>query len=173
MVAWQVLGMSDIIPATSLPSIRRGKKFKRLSMIHRKVVALHLSGVTNLEIDSALNMHSGFASNVLRSDKSKRVLEIAYQDFDAELKALTPKAIDAFRRNMDCGDPAVEVRAAREVLMANGKYDESQDRRMTAEDVIERVMERISPDGTRTRYAEKRVLGADRGVHNWNAPMDD
>jgi hypothetical protein len=163
---------SELIPATSLPAVRRGKKFKRLSMLHRKVVALHLSGETNVEIESSLNMCHGFAGSVLRRDNVKQVLNRAYEDYDTELKALTPKAIDAYRRNLECGDPAVEVRAAREVLLVNGKYNESEDRRLTAEDVIERVMERISPDGTRTRYAEKRVLGA-TGVHNWDNPVDD
>jgi hypothetical protein len=164
---------SDVIPTTALPTIQKSRKFKRLSMIHRKVLALHLSGQTNREIDSTLDKREGYTSTILRKDSVKQALERAYEDYDAELKALTPKAIDAFRRNLDSGDPSVEVRAAREVLLANGKYNESEDRRLTAEDVIERVMEQIAPDGTRTRYAEKRILGASRAVHNWDNPADE
>lgn len=164
---------SEVIPTTALPTVQKSRTFKRLSMQHRKVLALHLSGVSNLDIDNALGRRTGYTATVLRRDNVKQALERAYEDYDAELRALTPKAIDAFRRNMDCGDPAVEVRAAREVLLANGKYNEAEDRRLTAEDVIERVMEQIAPDGTRTRYAEKRILGASRAVHNWDNPVDE
>ena len=164
---------SEVVEITTLPTIRRGRKFKRLTMLQRKVMVMHLSSMPCPEIDSSLDKSPGFARSILNSDKVKRALEAAYRDYDIELKALTPQAIDTFRRNMVCGDPAVEVRAGREVLLINGKYQEAETNRLTAEDVVERVMERISPDGTRTRYAEKRVLGANRSVHNRDTPSSE
>jgi len=161
----------QVIPAVSLPIVRKGAPFKKLKMIHRKVVALHLTGMSNADIDRILEK-PGYAGSVLTNETVKPVLARAYEEYDMELKALVPLAIQSFRKNVECGDPAVEVRAAKEILMVNGKYDGTKERQATAEDVIERILEQISPDGTRTRYAERRVMMATPGVQKWDDSGD-
>lgn len=131
-------------------------------MVHRKVVALHLEGCSNSEIDSILKRCQGYASNVLRQPKIRAILSRAYEDHDMRLKALVPKALDTLNRNMDCGDPAVEVRASTEVLKANGKYDRANDSQATAEDVVELLWQRAEEDGSVTtqRVTRRRILSS-------------
>jgi hypothetical protein len=126
-------------------------------MRHRQIVALHLSGHPNSLIEKMLGYSPGYVSGVLHNPAVKPLLERLYSDFDMELKALVPTAIRTLGKNMQCGDPAVEVRAATEVLSVNGKYESKKDQATTAEDVIERVLEVVDPDGTRFRIAERRL----------------
>lgn len=153
------MGVSALVKAASIPSVTavEAAPFRKLKMRHRQVVALHLSGHSNSEIEQLLGRSGGYASQVLNNPTVKLLLERMYSDYDMQLRALVPTAITTLGRNMKCGDPATEVRAAREVLLANGKYDEQGERRVTAEDVVERVLEVVDPDGTRYRMAERRL----------------
>lgn len=129
--------------------------FARLRMRHRRIAALHLAGKRNTEIALATGFSPGYISHVLNRDDVKSILSSAYA---AKIEQLVPKAIDALERNLRCGEPASEVRAADIALKASGRYITPGEGQPTAEDVIERVLERISPDGTTTRAIERRVL---------------
>jgi len=130
--------------------------FRKLKMKHRRVIARHLAGESNKAIEMSLGVHSGYVSALLRDNRVEKLLEVAYRDFDRELKALLPGAIDAIRRATTCGDTDSELKAADMALKANHKYTIQPELDQTAEDVIERIMEKINPDGSRVRLTERR-----------------
>jgi hypothetical protein len=150
---------SAVIPLPSqLPVVKKDAGFKRLKMKHRRIIALHLDGCSNVEIAVAMDANPAYISNVLNDPLVQKFLEDAYKDFDQEIKALTPGAIAAVRRNLDCGEGKLELKAADMAFKVNHRYAEKDDARQTAEDVIERMVERLGPDGSRLRYTEKRFL---------------
>ena len=165
------MDMTLIHPST-LP-ITKDQAFRKLKMIHRKVIAFHLMGESCSSIDQVLGRSGGYAANVLRNPTVKSVLEKAYEQFDIELKALVPIGIAALRRNMACGNNAVEVRATEVAFKANQMFEKDQSAVIGAEEVIERIMEQISADGTKTTYKERRVVGLQQSVQNLNADYDD
>lgn len=150
------------IAASSLPTIRHGGELKHVRMIHRKAIALHLAGHPGVEVDALLKKSNGWSSGLFRQPKIRAILERAYEDYDGELKALIPNAIESLRRNVECGDPAVEVRASSEVLKLNNKYDSPEGTTATAEDVVEQLWERYEADGSHTvqKLIRRRVLTA-------------
>lgn len=159
---------AGIVRAVDLPAVRRGAGIKKVKMRHRRVVALHLSGYENSAIDRLVGRGQGYAASVLREPKVREILHRAYEEFDLSLKALVPKAIITLSRNMDCKDPAVEVRAATEALKVNGKYDEPQKKELTAEEVIEELWNRYEADGSHTqrKTVRRRILTNVGDVHN-------
>jgi len=153
--------------ATLIPSILdlptvESVDFKKVGMKHRRIVALHLQGHTGIDIDGILQYPPGYSSSVLRNPKIKDLLSRFYQDFDIELQGLIPGAIDAIRRNQTCGNPPDELRAADISFKASGHYDKQEAAASTAEDVIERMLEIATKEGSTIRYAERRrpFLGA-------------
>ncbi len=147
---------------SQLPTLKKAG-FKRLKMKHRRIVGLHLQGCSNVEIETVLGHSSGYVSTVLHDPLVGALLESAYADYEMEIRALTPSALDAIRRNMESGDGQVELRAADMALKMNGRYDAPEDKKQTAEDVIERILEMVGADGSRLRYAERRFLNTAEG----------
>lgn len=153
---------SPAIPSIlELPTVN-SVEFKRVGMKHRRVIALHLRGAPASDIDTILNHSPGYASAVLRNPKIKDLLTKFYEDYDVELQGLIPGAIDAIRRNQKCGDPGNELKAADLTFKAAGHYDRQEAAASTAEDVIERMLEIATKDGSTIRFAERRrpFLGA-------------
>lgn len=134
--------------------------FARLRMKHRRIIARHLAGESNKGIEMSLGVHAGYVGALLRDSRVEALLEVAYKEFDRELRALIPGAIDAIRRNQQCGDGDLELKAADMALKANHKYTIRPELEQTAEDVIERIMEKINPDGSRIRMVERRRFPA-------------
>jgi hypothetical protein len=157
---------TSVIPIVTLPTVQKGT-FKRLRMIHRRVIACHLTGFSNGEIDKQLGKADGYTSQVLNDPLAKSVLEAAYKDFDMEMRALIPSAIQTMRRGMASGDTGVALKAADMALKANRYYDKRDGTEVTAEEVVERVLEATGQKGERIRYAtrERRFL---RSVPNWD-----
>ena len=127
--------------------------FGRLRMSHRRILTLHLKGHTAEKIAQTLQMSEGAVRHVLRRDDAKRVLSSAYAE---RIHHLLPRAVETVDKHMDSSDGQVALRAADIALRLNGKFEQAADSAITAEDVIERIMERISPDGTTTRLTERR-----------------
>lgn len=149
----------------TLPDLAQAVELRRLKITHRRVLTLHLMGLPGTEIATRLGKSTAFVYNTIRSAPGQAFLNRAYEIVDCEIKALMPKAVEAIRRNLDCDDGQIEVRAAEQVMKLNKKYDDSSERQLTAEDVIERVLEQINPDGTRIRLSEKRIYsGVVRGA---------
>lgn len=164
------MASSSPVPVSALP-VTQSLGFKRLRMIHRRAIALHLQGLTGREIDRRLGKGQGWTSALLRDDRVKALLEEAYKEYDQELRALTPKAIDTIRTHLDNPDGNVALRAADMVFKTQGTYQAVEQAKQTAEDVIERVLEHIDPDGTRTRVVERRAVIS--AVQNVDIPKSE
>lgn len=157
--------MTTQLPAT----VANSAAFKRMRMRHRRVLALHLAGKRNFEIAAALRLSDAYVGHVLRRDDSKALCAPVYAE---RIEQLVPKAIDALERNMRCGDSSTEVRAADIALKVAGRYSNTDEGKSTAEDVIERVLERIAPDGSRTRATERRVVRMKGDIVEPPTPVD-
>jgi len=130
-------------------------------MKYRRVLALHLSGARNKDIARSLKITEQYVSTILRKDEIRSICAPAYAE---RIEQLVPKALETLERNMECGDASAEVRAADIALKAAGRYVAPGEGAVTAEDVIERVLERISPDGTRVRATERRIISMKGGL---------
>ena len=148
---------SVLSPVATLPSVQQGG-LRRLKMKHRRILALHLAGQSNAVVAETLGCKSSYVSQVLNDPLSRTFLEAAYRDYDQEIRALTPLAVEAIRRNLDNPDGQVALRAADLAFKVNGRYESKQDDRPTAEDVIERILERVEADGSKIVVKERRLL---------------
>lgn len=146
---------APLVPVEQSSANGAREAFRRLRMAHRRVLGLHLRGHTAENIAKVMALSEGTVRAVLRRDDAKRVLQSAYTERIAEL---LPRAVATVNRHLDSGDGQVALRAADIALKLNGKYTEADQAQVTAEDVIERVLERITPDGTRTRLSERRLV---------------
>lgn len=152
------MATSAVIPVpAALPAVQK-EGFKRLRMKHRRIIALHLAGEPNVDIASTLGHHPAYISMVLRDPLVKTVLEAAYSDYEMEIRALTPSAIEAVRKHLDSADGSVALRAADMAFKINGRYEQREENRVTAEDVIERILQTVGADGSRLQYTERRFL---------------
>lgn len=150
---------SATLPCLSDLPIAGEAPFRRLSMRHRRVVALHLAGYSGVQIDTALGCSSGYAGSVLRNPRTKPLLDAAYAEYERELIALFPKGIETIRRHLDNVDGQIALRAVDLLFKATGRYRGIEDApQTTAEDVIERILERILPDGTKQTLSLRRVV---------------
>lgn len=149
------MASAELLPAETTALAERGQ-FKRFKMKHRRIVALHLRGKSQTAIAAAVGCSPSLVSTTLRRPQAKAILAEAYAQYDAEARALFPLALDAIRRNIQSGDGQTELKAADMALKINGKYEQAAESAVTAEDVIERVLERIDADGTTVRVTERR-----------------
>lgn len=127
--------------------------FGRLRLSHRRILALHLKGHTAARVAEAMQLSEGSVRAILRRDDCKRVLSNSYAE---RILHLLPRAIVTVDKHMNDSDGQVALRAADIALRLNGRFEAAAESVVTAEDIIERVMERISPDGTTTRLTERR-----------------
>lgn len=144
-------------PITSHSALRivENERFKRLRVQHQRILSLHLKGWSTDSIAQSTKNPETYVRYVLGISKYKPLLAAAYE---TRIEQLMPKAIDALERNMQCGEPSAEIRAADVAFKANGRYEQVVDKGITAENVIERILEKISPDGTTTRAIERRIV---------------
>jgi hypothetical protein len=127
-------------------------------MKHRRIIALHVQGLQNTEVAAFLRVSPTYVSSVLNNPTVQPVLHAIYADYERELKALFPMTVDALRKALENGDHGDKLRAAELWHKIHGTFQRTEDSRVTAEDVVERIMEKISPDGERVRYTERRFL---------------
>jgi hypothetical protein len=161
----------DIEPA-DLPTVKQAP-FKRLKMRHRRVIAAHLQGASNVDIASALGSSAGYVSQVLNNPTVIPVLERCYADYEREFQGLTPLCINALRDNLIGDDPSQQLKAVDLTFKRQGAYEKKVDTAATAEDVIERILEITGNDGTRLRFSERRFLKAGDQQTQDDPPLED
>jgi hypothetical protein len=127
-------------------------------MVDRRAIALHLQGKTCGQIDKALGKGSGWMSQVLRRPGVRMLLAEAYREYDDELKALTPLAIETIRGCLTSPDGNIALRAVELQFKATGRYNEQSNAQLTAEDVVERILERVAPNGDTLRVRERHII---------------
>ena len=123
------------------------KPLKRLTPRHKAVVAMHLSGISAQEIAQTLECKISWVYNTLRDPLVKSILDRGMEIAEDELAALLPLSIEALRKTLMSGTESGRLRAAETVLKSQGKHEKPPLAAESAEDVIGRMMARITVDG--------------------------
>ena len=115
-------------------------KLKRLTGIHRRMIAMHLRGMANKDIALVTGYSEMRISHVLRDDLSLAYINAHMQGTEMELAALAPMAVDALRNGLCSNDEKTALLAADKFFKASGKYNQATEAKETAEDVIMRML---------------------------------
>ncbi len=147
---------------TSLPSVYNGydlmgkqklpngmNPLKRLQPIHKHIIALHLQGMKNRDIQSFLSQAGAEytvvrISHIITDPLSRQVIDTFNDQVDQDLKTLEIQAVDVLKDAMTNGSMDQKLRGADKILRANGRFADKTTSAETAEDVIARVLELAS-----------------------------
>lgn len=146
------------LPAITDFNVVKQAPFKRLRMKHRRIIALHVSGHSNVEIARMEETSPVTVSNVLNNPITKPILTSIYEQFDQELKALFPLAIDSMRDAMRDGEHKDALKAADLYFKTQGTYDKKEDVGHTAESIIELILDNAGDAVKRIKYTERKFL---------------
>lgn len=127
----------NVIPPA--PTKRGDKPIKRLTIKHRRMLALHLQGYSNIEIAASLECNPQTVGAIIRNPTSKILLERAYEEYQDRLKALIPLQVAAIRDGLIDNDPRVKLQAVDRHQSAMKEMGRGQGE-VTAEDVIRRII---------------------------------
>jgi len=116
------------------------KPLKRLKMKHRRVVGLHLQGLSNIQIAAALGLSAGSVSCILNNPTCQEILERAFRECDRELRALYPSVVGRIREILDAGSDGDALGAIDRFAKLTGRYREAEEKQATAEDVVRRIL---------------------------------
>ena len=115
-------------------------KLKRLRPVHRKIIALHLHGMTAGEIEIVTGFNQSAVYRILGDPLSQAYIQAHTAGADMELEALAPKAVDALRNGLESDDDRTALNAADKFFKATGRYGRVETAKETAEDVIMRML---------------------------------
>ena len=131
------------------------RPLKKLTVKHRRIVALYLGGHTNAEIAATLEIHPGTVYAVLSNPTTKGILEDAYKDHLQDLRALVPNSIGAIRGAMDDPDPRIQLAGVDRLYKGLDVMRPQDEREGTAEDVVRRIIHIRSEGKTEVMIAEE------------------
>lgn len=138
---------------------REGKvrPIQRLTVKHRRIVALHLTGKhSNVQVAKMLGISPATVSAVLRNPAVSSILQRSKESMDMELESMFALAIERLRKILLHGDDKTAMTAVDKVLRVLGKFDAPEERtRDTAEDVIKRILEIRSEGPVEIRMGEE------------------
>lgn len=142
-------GIADLvrlgeITASSIPPVAvraKGQRpIKRLTVQHRRMIALHLQGCTPDEISEDSGRRVSTVKAVLRNPTSQVLIQRAYEESDDSLKNLVPLSHFAIRSGLMDNDNRVKLQAVDRLYRALGKYRDSPEGETSAEDVVRRII---------------------------------
>ncbi len=133
-----LLAKEEIAKLVLQPSIagRKIKPIKRLTVKHRRMVALYCMGYSNKTIAEALDCNPTTVGIVLRNPTVQPLLDTAYADSQRELRALVPLGNEVIRKRLQLGD----LKAVDRLYTALNKGSSGGEGVVTAEDVVERII---------------------------------
>lgn len=137
------------------------KPLRKLTARHKAVLAMHLSGRPSQEIASLLGCPQSWVNKTLRDPLVKEIVSRGLEMVDDELAALFPLSVDALRVTLTGGTEGGKLRAAEMVLKSQGKHEKPQASQETAEDVIGRMMARITVEGKAIIEVGTQISGRD------------
>jgi hypothetical protein len=135
-----LFNIAEIVALTPPPNDSKVKPIKRLTVMHRRMIALYLQGHSYQEIGVALQRNPNTVGAVIRNPASQAIIEKAFAECDNNLKALTPLATEAIRESLRDEDNKVKLQAVDRLYRALGKYRDNPDADTTAEDVVRRII---------------------------------
>lgn len=137
--------LMDALTQSQQPFItkRSTNQYEPIPLAWRRVVELHLQGLSNAQI-AALTDYT--VNSVYRILHHKDVIQVRQQLLDGvqqEFEALFSKTVNVIRNGLDDADPNVNLSAADKWLKANGKYKGDKGtviNNITAEDVVMQIL---------------------------------
>lgn len=135
----------------------KAKPIKRLSMKHRRVIALHLQGYDASKIASAMGLKAPTVYAILRNPTVQGIISQAISAYDDDIAALMGPAIGTVRFAMEQKESSLKeaLRAADMAIKMNGKYRDVAEKGDTAEDVIQRIYQIESEGPVSIKVAEQ------------------
>jgi hypothetical protein len=134
----------------------RVRPLRRLTVEHRRMVALHLQGYSTNEIAHSLGKHPGTVGAVLRNPTTLALLESVYEDYERELRALFPLGIKALRRGLLSESERIALTASDQLWRVHGRYKHSEEGERDASDTVQELIRlRHEASGTDITIARK------------------
>jgi len=117
----------------------------RLKPLHKKILALHLSGASNVQISIELNRSPCWISDVIKDPLCQEVIEKIDILHEEEFKRLRGLANETLRSAMQPGKPDLtRLSAAKTYYQRESKTDDS--KADTAEDVMSKILTKIEAE---------------------------
>ena len=113
-------------------------RLQKLSGKHLRIIQLHLTGMTGAAIAEEMGCTGSWVSTVLNDPLAKDVISRRFVDCDNEMLVKSTQVVRAAME--DETDRALQLRAADMVWKARGRYDKRPDERVTAEDIVQRML---------------------------------
>lgn len=139
----QLVNVAIAASAAALPPLvdsDKVKPIKRLTIGHRRMIALHLQGYSNTEIASTLERSPATVGAVLRNPTTRELIDKTVGEFDDRLKALIPLSIIAIRDGLKDVDNKVRLQAVDRLYKATGRFREHDENEKSAEDVVREII---------------------------------
>jgi hypothetical protein len=118
----------------------RPSDLARLSPAHRACIAYHMAGRSAADTATRLGRPVSWVVTTLNDPLSKRVIQILAEHNVSEIAALTGLATAAIREQLIAGTAGNKLRAADMVFRSQGMYATEDEKKTTAEDVIQEIL---------------------------------
>lgn len=117
------------------------QRLTRLKPTHRRILLLHLMGLSSVEITIHTGFSAGHISRVIRDPLSQPYIEAHLAKTNDELEAMFGLAVDAVRRGLNSDSEKTALAAADRFFRVTGRYGEQEKSAESAEDVIKRALQ--------------------------------
>jgi antitoxin component HigA of HigAB toxin-antitoxin module len=121
---------------------KQPKQRKEPPPIMWEVIFLHLNGKTRDDIADELGIKPMAVTRLLNDERAVRILNEHYQQLDAEMKAQYSKVVKAVGGALDFPDPRVQLSASQLWMKVHGKFEETLNVNLSAEDLVRQIMDR-------------------------------
>jgi len=137
-----------VYDAQKLTGISNGNgvhRLVKLKPLHKKILALHLSGASNVQISIELDRSPCWISDVIKDPSCQEVIEKIDILHEEEFKRLRGLANETLRSAMQPGKPdSTRLSAAKTYYQRESKTDDS--KTDTAEDVMSKILTKIEAE---------------------------
>lgn len=127
------------------PSLEKGMRRKQRREpppVMWEVIFLHLNGKTRDDISDELGLDPRVVSRLLNDERASQILSEHYQQLDAEMKAQYGKVVRSLANALEFPDPRVQLAASQLWMKVHGKFSETLNVNLSAEDIVRQIMER-------------------------------
>ena len=121
---------------------KQSKQRREPPPIMWEVIFLHLNGKTRDDIADELGIKPIAVTPMLNDERAVGILGQHYRQLDAEMKAQYGKVVKALGSALDFPDPRVQLSASQLWMKVHGKFEETLNVNLSAEDLVRQIMER-------------------------------
>lgn len=123
-----------------LPVQKEGWQLKKLSQKHKNIIALHVQGVSRVDIGTFCGCTPEYVSMILQQPLAKEYLRDVEKYLDARMQSLYGQTVDVIQKGLAGVATDTQLKAARLQMEATGKLKQDKDSAQTAEDVVSALL---------------------------------